>query len=1080
MITLERIRLVRWHYFADELIDIGNRCLFAGDNGSGKSTIVDAIQYAMAADLRKTRFNAAAGDRRSGRDLAGYVRCKIGSDATEYLRNDAVAHVMLEFSGGAAASDSAGGKTAGFFVPQGFSAGVCVEAFADGRLTERFWIGDNIPIDTVAVGDEKGELLTFRQFRDSMPGRSVQGRGLTFFDSKSLYLKDFTNRLGVWRRLVEYNPYLEAFTRSVSFTPLISVDKFVCDYILDDRPVEISIMKANLESYKEADREAKAAILRIKALKKITAKAAEWRSKNGLILKQEYLMMVIEKNTGEKRKAELERKQVELEGKLEFLEKEIAALKSNRFELDHERQETETALALNDAHNLYRRIAEKLDRIKAELAEETGKAEKYRLYRSQCEALLGRSLEENPETGMALAEAGEKEKREEKDEARRRKEELGFQLQDALTELAELEKGIPRYPESPTLLRRALEEAGITAHFLADLAEVTDPAWTDAAEGWLNTLRFAVLVQPGQFQKALEIYDRLPRSVAGAFLPNLEKMREAKARENSLAKLIKTDSVYARMYVDYTLGDVICADIGTLKNYMRSVTRECMTYSNHTASRIREEVYRRHYLGRSSRKERQEFLLAESVRLRGERDRAAEKEERAAGEEGLFRRAYRTLVNMGVLFPSIQKCKDLETEKAQTEADLAAIDTSGFEELQNRRAVLLARIGETEERLQRRHQELGKTGEGAEENKAKLAGAAAYLETREQSLRVFGGEHPAELADCEAYAEEKLRKTGITELLNTYDSTLKGFRSRTESLQREYQNLVQTYDRDFNALISLHPRDSAEADKLLNRLEMSELPEYQEKIEKARRDAEREFKDHFIAVLNERIESTRESFREINDTLKVLSFGRDQYRFALEERHDRRGQIEIIKKAAGIPSPEDSLFAQLTDPGELKAAQDLFERILAANLDSPELRSICDYRTYFHYDIKIRDTESVEETTGKPVELSLSKVIREKSGGEAQTPYYVAIAASFYRFFKDKPDKTVRLVMFDEAFNRMDDERIGKILEFYRHLGIQLISSVPTEKIEAMVPYMDRINLVIRHDRSAFVRDFHRQESVEV
>jgi uncharacterized protein YPO0396 len=1065
VIALERIRLVGWHYFEDECIGIGSSCLFAGDNGSGKSTIVDAIQYAMAADLRKAKFNAAAGDRRSGRDLAGYVRCKIGSDTTEYLRNDAVAHVMLEFSG-----ENGGG----------FSAGVCVEAFTDSRLTEHFWIGDSVPVDRVTVRGEDDGFLTFRQFRDTMPGRIVPApsRPVIFFDSKNLYLKEFTNRLGVWRRIAGYNPYLEAFTRSVSFTPLISVDKFVCDYILEDRPVEISIMKANLESYKEADREARAAILRINALKQITLKAAEWRNYNGLILKQEYLKMVIEKNDEEKQKAALERKQGELEKKLEFLQKEITALNANRFELDHERQETETALALNDAHNLYRRTEEKMDRLKAELAEETRKAEKYRLYRSQCEALLGSSLEENPEAGMALAEAGEKEKRDEKDEARRRKEELRLTLQDALAELAELEKGMPRYPEPPTLLRQALEEAGIAAHFLADLAEVTDPAWTDAVEGWLNTLRFAVLVPPGQFQKALEIYDHLPRSVAGAFLPNLGKMREAQARENSLAHLVKTDSVYARMYVDYTLGDVICADIGTLKNYARAVTCECMSYSSHTASRIREEVYRRHYLGQSSRKERKEFLLTESVRLRREHNAAAEQEEQAARNEELFHRAYKTLVEMGYLFPSIQKCADLETEQAKTEADLAAIDTSGFEELQNKRAVLLARITETGETLQRRHQELGRTGEAAGENKAKLTVAAADLETREQGLRVFGEEHAAELADCEAYAEERLRKTGIEELLKTYDSTLKGFRSRTETLQREYQNLVQAYDRNFNVLISLNPRDSAEVDRALNRLEMSELPEYQERIEKARGDAEREFRDHFIAVLNERIETTRESFREINDTLKVLSFGRDQYRFVLEERRDRRGQIEIIKKAAGIPSPDNSLFSQLTDPGELKAAQDLFERILAANLDSPELRSICDYRTYFHYDIKIKDTESIEESTGKPMELSLSKVIREKSGGETQTPYYVAIAASFYRFFKDKPDKTVRLVMFDEAFNRMDDERIGKILEFYRHLGIQLISSVPTEKIEAMVPYMDRINLVIRHDRSAFVRDFHRKEGV--
>ncbi|MDR1058200.1 MAG: hypothetical protein LBL43_01505, partial [Treponema sp.] len=116
--------------------------------------------------------------------------------------------------------------------------------------------------------------------------------------------------------------------------------------------------------------------------------------------------------------------------------------------------------------------------------------------------------------------------------------------------------------------------------------------------------------------------------------------------------------------------------------------------------------------------------------------------------------------------------------------------------------------------------------------------------------------------------------------------------------------------------------------------------------------------------------------------------------------------------------------------------------------------------------------------SGKPMELSLSRVLREKSGGETQTPYYVAIAASFYRFYKPRPESTIRLVMFDEAFNRMDDERIGKILKFYRDLNIQIISSVPTEKIEAIAPHMDRINLVIRHGFSARVRDFHSDESV--
>ena len=98
MITLERLRLVNWHNFDDVVIEIGNRCLLAGDNGSGKSTVIDAIQYVMAANLRMAKFNSAAGERRiGGRDLMGYVRCKLGSESTDYRRDDTITHVMLQW-----------------------------------------------------------------------------------------------------------------------------------------------------------------------------------------------------------------------------------------------------------------------------------------------------------------------------------------------------------------------------------------------------------------------------------------------------------------------------------------------------------------------------------------------------------------------------------------------------------------------------------------------------------------------------------------------------------------------------------------------------------------------------------------------------------------------------------------------------------------------------------------------------------------------------------------------------------------------------------------------------------------------
>ena len=256
---------------------------------------------------------------------------------------------------------------------------------------------------------------------------------------------------------------------------------------------------------------------------------------------------------------------------------------------------------------------------------------------------------------------------------------------------------------------------------------------------------------------------------------------------------------------------------------------------------------------------------------------------------------------------------------------------------------------------------------------------------------------------------------------------------------------------------------------------MSELPEYREKIARAYLDAEKEFKDHFISRLNEHIEEATASFDEINEILRTLHFGRDQYRFSLEEHRERKGQIEVIRQAAKIPSMDEGLFSQLVDPAERRAAQELFDRILNAPLDSRELREICDYRTYFHYDIKIRETDTLD-ANGSMVELSLSRVLKEKSGGESQTPYYVAIAASFYRFYKARPETTVRLVIFDEAFNRMDDERIGKILKFYDDLNLQIIASVPPEKIEAIGPYMDRINVISRYGNAVKIRDCHIDE----
>jgi len=1054
LITLERLRLVNWHNFEDEVIEIGNRCLLAGDNGSGKSTVIDAIQYVMAANLRMARFNSAAEERRSGgRDLMGYVRCKLGSESTEYRRGDTIAHVMLEWRIGNG----------------GFACGVCIEAYKDNHYTEHFWIGDigsKDSIRAINVRNEKNEPLLFKKFKNVLAEKKMYD-----YPTKQQYVKDLTNKLGVFKRQPDVNPYLDSLTRSIGFKPLDSIDQFVCDFILEDNPVSIQDMKQNLENYKEADRQAKGAIAKIGVLKKICAKAAEWRNYDGLILKQEYLKLSIELENEKQKKDNAARQLTETQNKLDSTNREIAALDQKRLDSEQELRAIDQSLAANDAHRLYEEIRARIERIQHDLANKKEQAEKYRGLKSQCEALLNRKLTEDFDGEDAALADEAKKCQNERYIAERKKDEAANSLRDIRSELADLEHGILRYPDAPRELRAALEKAGIEAFFLAEAAEITVPDWVDAVEGCLNTRRFAILVDPVNFQKAIEVYDRLPRSVAGAFIPNIEKMRDAKAKPGSLAEIVKAEG-YARIYIDYTLGKVMRSDLANLKTFDSAVTKECMTYMNHTASRIKEDVYRRHYLGRAAFDKRKKDLTAEAERVEAELIVAEREEREARGCEDCCNRVIRFLPELKYLFPSIAGAEFLADQLTAAKKELTAIDTQSFKELENKRNELVKYLDLLKDDNDKFQKTWGGLNTKLTNCREDLDRFTQSQEEKEEAIKKFGGDHLLMIGECEEYAQDKLSKNSITDLTNTYEATLKGFRTHTETCKKEYNRLVADYEHEFHYLLGMDPSENTEAETLLKRLETSELPQYREKIAKAYQDAEKEFKDHFISRLNEHIEEARESFNEINDILRTLHFGRDQYWFHLEERNDRKGQIEVIRQSAKIPSNDDSLFSQLVDPNEKKAAEELFNRILNSPLDSKELKEICDYRTYFHYDIRIKETDNLDEDDN-PVILSLSRVLKEKSGGESQTPYYVAIAASFYRFYKARPESTVRLVIFDEAFNRMDDERIGKILEFYKDLNLQIITSVPPEKIEAIAPYMDRINVVSRFGSAVKVRDCH-------
>ena len=66
--TAKRLLLVNWSCFQNEIIRLGSSTLFTGVNGTGKTTILDAMSYLITAN---TQFNKAADD--NARNVTAYI-----------------------------------------------------------------------------------------------------------------------------------------------------------------------------------------------------------------------------------------------------------------------------------------------------------------------------------------------------------------------------------------------------------------------------------------------------------------------------------------------------------------------------------------------------------------------------------------------------------------------------------------------------------------------------------------------------------------------------------------------------------------------------------------------------------------------------------------------------------------------------------------------------------------------------------------------------------------------------------------------------------------------------------------------
>ena len=1099
MKLLTRIRLVNWHLFENTTINCQGTTYFIGINGAGKSTVLDAVQFALVGGQRDVRFNQAAlsGGKRT---LASYVRGELGTEGQRYLRADATGVVALEFKN-----------------PDGtfFTHGAVIDAYEDGRNPDvAYFIVHNAAINDDWFFKSPGQVFDTRSFKRHLENFALPAAGRAqIFSRLEDYRVHLLNRLGQLK-----DTFPAKIVKGLAFSPLTDIRSFVHTYLLDENLVDVKTLQAQLETLRHFEslavnvRERIDSLSRIEELDKERTANRRRRITNAYVAQRAQADVFL--GTLKARRLELDEVKLALshaELERDDLARNLVFAQSALTDAEVALRTDQTAVREKDlrekiavlSHELALLQQRKLE-IERSLARELADVKKLRNYlladKTPIPPALSTFIAET--VGRITPEAirGVQEAIMSLAQIFSRSETLLIEKAAALREEASgLESDIRKLrtgdrdasveveaPNTAKLRRMIRSELGLGANevtYLCNELIIPDLTWQDAVEGILGMNRFVLLVPPAQYEAAMQLYRQNKSGLHGAILLDSDAIirhgSHSTASENVLASEVSTNGPAAQAFINLILGNYTkCNSIEELRPHRTAITRECFVRRNYTDSHLNPQVYKRWFIGERAiprqieqHQARLDEIASEMIQLN---ERANALRERLA----LTHDKIRPLVELEAALPTLSRVAPLEAELTTLRDELSRLDTRSID-------ILKAEVEQCQSVLRKAQVEVS----SIERKLGSLEGDVKHLE-----MEVVPG--------LEKSADDALQSAENLLVLENVDE--KGAQDLRSDIQKEYerrrerqplevilQNAIH-YESDYQTAeqrsrdrlreakqeYSLHydfgydeteyaTRYTTEKEKLVN----SELPGYETQIARQRGLAEQELVENFIHRLREQIEDARQQLAHLNSTLAGLRFGGERFEFINQPAPQVKQVYDMIMDSQQVMGMAlfDSDFRQKHQQGwDL-----LFERLTRNDEENIELRELQDYRRYLQYDIRIHYPNGDRAL--------LSQINAKKSGGETTTPFYVAMAASFaqaYRLNQPRPSDTIRLALFDEAFGKMDTARTASALQFMRQAGLQVLLATPPDKSGSLLPYVDSVCTVVRKNNHSFVIEIDKSEMI--
>ena len=1108
--ALSRVCLNNWHYIRHKTLSFHEGInFFTGHSGSGKSTVIDAMQIVLYANTDgRGFFNKAAADD-SDRSLIEYLRgmVNIGEDNHfSYLRNQNFSStIVLELK----RTDTGECQCVGVVFD--------VETAANEASRMFFWHKGPIPDHEYRImggeGGSGGRAMSIEEVKMWLLGN---------FSKEECYFGSHNERF----RKQLYDIYLggldpekfpQLFKRAIPFRMNMKLEQFVKEYICMEQDIHIEDMQQSVMEYGRMRRKIEDTCQEIGRLKEICGQydqvagigrqieAFRYYSQKLDILQgrlkvsecQDKIRIMGE--NGRKAKEEIEREQEaigelsrksdELLGKITMtgydqMRDQLSALNGLVERLGGSKARWEqTALHLKDWENedsVSNRTLwdievfsqgiiteEELERLKGDLAEVRADAVRQ---------------QQNAQSELR---------------------ELRKNMSQAREELSQLKMGNKAYPreleQARTILQNRLyQETGksVNVEILADLLDIRDEEWRGAVEGYLGYNKLSLVVEPKFARTAMKIYEEMDREKFSrvAVLDTERIMADHhESSKGSLAEEVTAGSDYAQAYVNFLLGRVMkCEDLSELRNCRVGVTKSCVSYHNYRIQHMNPSLYTTGaYIGKSSMRQRARLLektIKDMEEKTGPLQETVEEVRRILELEHLSQESSVYLEwkeDMASYEGKVEEQRKLEEK-------LEDMLSQNVEEWKKERESLLELQDQKKGLLRQMERKADDLEREESRERDNLVALNEELVEKEKNLKT------------DRELDEKLNGILKERAGTRYDVLRSDFLGKMaeaqERRQQERNKLVElrsAYLRMYqNRNFSPTAEENREYQELLDHLNDDRLEEFRVQAAGQARTAVEHFKDDFMYKIRSAIKEALQRKDELNRIISRLDFGKDKYQFYIGRNKGPDGQYyDMFMDEALEINPSDldigldnqlNMFtvehenhygAMVNDlisifiPPENATAQELEEA--RRNMDK-----YADYRTYLSFDM-----QQLIENEDEVIKIGLGRMIKKNSGGEGQNPLYVALLASFAQAYKIdlKPglmrNPTIRLVVLDEAFSKMDAEKVASCIQLIRGLGFQALISATNDKIQNYLENVDKIFVFANpNKKSISIQEFERKE----